>query len=66
MVKVFMQEKVGSKLAWDIRKVISMGAKIKKCGCVYEHDRVKTLRGLCRNKFWAVPVLSSEVTVQVE
>jgi hypothetical protein len=26
MVKVFMQEKVGSKLAWAIRKVISVVA----------------------------------------
>jgi hypothetical protein len=27
MVKVFIQEKVGSKLAWAIRKVISVGAE---------------------------------------
>lgn len=28
--------------------------------------RLRHCRGLCRNKFWTVPMLSSEVRVQVE
>ena len=35
-------------------------------GVFISTDRLRHCGGLCRNKFWAVPMLSSEVTVQVE
>jgi hypothetical protein len=46
MVKVFIQEKVGSKLAWAIRKVISVGAirKVISVGAEYR----QAVKGKCK------------------
>jgi hypothetical protein len=58
MVNVFMQEKVGSKLAWAIRKVISVGAirKVISVGAEYRDRlwRVTTHMEAWEGKYQAI------------